>query len=169
MSPTDLSSSRPRRPPRSTPLSLHDALPVGEWPHRVPCQSDNAYWRSFPQHWNTKQGTKAGNRLRHVSVFRIGKYIGNMNNLAFGQHSSRNRAPVNFSRVVCDEFRELRRKSIARFNVVSCALRSTDNSLVRFTETSGRLDQRVKHGLQIESRATYDLKHVEIGRASCRE
>src|SRR5262249_44075040 len=33
-------------------------LPVCECPHRVSCQSDNAYWRSLPQHWNAKQGTK---------------------------------------------------------------------------------------------------------------
>src|SRR6516164_6819926 len=55
-------------------------LLVGEWPHRVSCQSDNAYWRSVPQHWDAKQGTKATNRPPLIGVFWIGQNIGNVNN-----------------------------------------------------------------------------------------
>jgi hypothetical protein len=54
-------------------------LPVGERPHRVSCQSDNAYWRSVPQHWDAKQGTKATNRPPLIGVFWIGQNIGNVN------------------------------------------------------------------------------------------
>jgi hypothetical protein len=34
---------------------------------------------------------------------------------------------------------------------------------VGIAQSGGRLDQRVKHGLQIESRTAYDLKHVGGG------
>jgi hypothetical protein len=47
-------------------------LPVAEWPYRVSCQSDNAYWRSFPQQWDAKKGTKATDCRRPVGVFGIG-------------------------------------------------------------------------------------------------
>jgi hypothetical protein len=41
--------------------------------------------------------------------------------------------------------------SIARFKIINCALRSTDNRLVRFAEASSKFDQRVEHCFEIES------------------
>src|SRR5262249_22133896 len=84
-------------------------LPVCECPHRVSCQSDNAYWRSLPQHWNAKQGTKPAlvAELVRIGVFWISQNVGNVNNSSFEQNASRNRASVNSRGMSCDEFGKL--------------------------------------------------------------
>jgi hypothetical protein len=82
-------------------------LSVGEWQHMVSCQSDNADWRPFSQQGDAKNGTKAANRSRPISVFGICQNIGNVNNSSFKQHSSRNRTCVNFCRVICHELGKL--------------------------------------------------------------
>src|SRR5262249_53819128 len=85
-------------------------LPVCECPHRVSCQSDNAYWRSLPQHWNAKQGTKPTSvaELERIGVFWISQNVGNVNNSSFEQNASRNRASVNSK----DELQRTRRARV---------------------------------------------------------
>src|SRR5262245_6199104 len=84
-------------------------LPGCECPHRVSCQSDNAYWRSLPQHWNAKHGTKPTSvaELVRIVVFWISQNVGDVNNSSFEQNASRNRASVNSRRMSCDEFGKL--------------------------------------------------------------
>src|SRR5262249_39704976 len=43
------------------------------------------------------------------------------------------------------------------------AFPSTDHRLVSVAKLGSRLDQRIEHGLQVESRTADDLKHVGCG------
>jgi hypothetical protein len=55
------------------------------------------------------------------------------------------------------------RKTIIRALPIHVPLRQQDAAPVSHTKASRRLDKRVKHGLQIERRATDDLEHVSGG------
>src|SRR5262245_5884657 len=46
---------------------------------------------------------------------------------------------------------------------IARALAAKNECLFRFTETCGRLRQRIKHGFEIEGRAADDLEHVGSG------
>src|SRR5262249_40674132 len=96
-------------------------------------------------------------------VVGMGQDIGNMKNFALKQHSSRNRASVNLSRVICVKFGQLRRASIGRFKIISCASRSAYHHCVGLAKLGCRLDESVEHGLQIEGRAADDLEHIGGG------
>src|SRR5262249_47624600 len=123
----------------------------GEWPARGSAQCDHANWRSFPQERDAKHGAIAADFLRcSVGVFGIGQDIENMKNFALKQHSSRNRASVNLSRVICVKFGQLRRASIGRFKIISCASRSAYHHCVGLAQPGCRLYESVEYGLQIE-------------------
>ena len=69
-------------------------------------------------------------------------------------------------RTLFHEMHEVIRVPIARSEPQHVAVRANDATRVRLAEASRRLDQRVKHGLQIECRTTDDLKHIG-GRSCC--
>src|SRR5262249_37773960 len=108
----------------------------------------------------TKAATLASPPIR---VFRIGQNIGDMNDLAFKQDAPRYRRSVDSSGVSGDELGVFTREPVARFEVVSFALRSTYGYHVRLAKARCRLNKRVQNGLQIEGRAADDLEHVGGG------
>src|SRR5262249_61270201 len=57
----------------------------------------------------------------------------------------------------------LRGEAEGRGDRKGVAIAPPDNARIRFAQTSGRLDQRVKHGLQIEGRSADDLEYVGGG------
>ena len=57
----------------------------------------------------------------------------------------------------------LGREPPARGHAVLVIPRPHDNAMVGFAKPRRRLDQRVKHGLQVERRAADDLEHVGSG------
>src|SRR6202023_1179139 len=60
----------------------------------------------------------------------------------------------------CGELGVFTRAPVARFEVVSFALRSTYNHHVRLAQAGAPLDQRVEDWLELESRAADDLEPV---------
>src|ERR1700730_16096717 len=86
-----------------------------------------------------------------------------MNDFAFKQDAPGYRSAVDSSRVICDELGVSRRVPVARFEVVSLALRSTYDHHVRLAQAGGRRHERIQHSLEIEGRAAYHLEHVGSG------
>src|SRR5262245_51412145 len=66
--------------------------------------------------------------------------------------------------MISQVLRKFGREAVACNEGVSVSLWTMDSCAVSFTELRGRLDERVEHNLQIECRATNDLKHVGGGR-----
>ena len=60
-------------------------------------------------------------------------------------------------------FGEFGRVAVTRCRIKSRVSRTKDLSAIRFAQSCCRLDQRIEHRLQIESRATDDLEHVGGG------
>src|SRR5262249_7252651 len=58
---------------------------------------------------------------------------------------------------------ELGGKPEIRCEPIARALAAKNECLFRFTETCGRLRQRIKHGFEIEGRTADDLQHVGGG------
>src|SRR5262249_3342792 len=65
--------------------------------------------------------------------------------------------------MLVDPLLELGGKPEIRCEPIARALAAKNECLFRFTETCGRLRQRIKHGFEIEGRATDDLEHVGRG------
>src|SRR5262249_1512823 len=65
--------------------------------------------------------------------------------------------------MLVDPLLELGGKPEIRCEPIARALAAKNECLFRFTETCGRLRQRIKHGFEIEGRATDALEHVGGG------
>ena len=98
--------------------------------------------------------------LVNVGVIRVGLDIRNVNKPAFEQGAPGGRATRQRDRTLLHEMHEVIRVAIARREPQHVTVRPDDAGHVRLAQPSGRLDQRVKHRLQIESRAADDLEHV---------
>ena len=86
-----------------------------------------------------------------------------MNDFAFKQDAPGYRCSVDSSWVTGGVLSVLTREPIARFKVVSFALRSTYDDRVGLAKARRRFDECVEHRLQIEGRAADHLEHVGGG------
>jgi hypothetical protein len=64
------------------------------------------------------------------------------------------------NRVIFGKLLELARETVVRCKPVNLIIPLKDESLIRLAQPSGRLDERVEHGLKVESRAADDLEHI---------
>src|SRR5262245_62786752 len=83
-----------------------------------------------------------------------------MNDFAFKQDAPGYRCSVDSSWVTGCVLSVLTRESIARFKVVSFALRSTYDDRIGLAKARRRFDECVEHCLQIKGRAADYLEHV---------
>src|SRR5262245_11276850 len=86
-----------------------------------------------------------------------------MNDFAFEQDAPGYRCSVDSSWVTGGVLCVFTREPVARFKVVSVALRSTYDDRVRLAKARRRFHECVEHRLQIEGRAADDLEHVGGG------
>jgi hypothetical protein len=86
-----------------------------------------------------------------------------MNDFAFKQDAPGYRFSVDSGWVTCHELGVFTREPMACFEVKSSTLRTTYGNHIRLAQPGGRLDQGIKHRLQIERRAADDLEHVGGG------
>src|SRR5262249_17673403 len=136
-------------------------LLVGEWPHCVSPQGDDPNRRSFSQERDAKKRTKAATlACPPIRVFRIGQSVGDVNDFAFEQDAPGYRCSVDSRWVTGRVLSGLSREPIARFKVVSFALRSTYDDRVGLAKARRRFDECVEHRLQIEGRAADHLEHI---------
>src|SRR5262245_18570936 len=86
-----------------------------------------------------------------------------MNDFAFKQDAPGYRCSIDSSWVTGGVLSVLTREPIARFKVVSFALRSSYDDRVGLAKARRRFDECVEHRLQIERRAADHLEHVGGG------
>src|SRR5215472_4362153 len=97
-------------------------------------------------------------------VFRIGENIGDLNGFPLQQNSRDHTLASRCKRLGLYKLIVLSRVTVARRVVIRAdMLLAHDRGLIRLTQLRRRLDQRVKHWLQIESRAADHLEHVGGG------
>ena len=139
-------------------------LLLGERPHLVAGQSQNADRNAFAQHGNAEHGAKSAQSLGfRPGVIRVGQHIGYVNDLAFEQSASENSSALRFDRNIPDIVVEFRREAVRlgpKEHTISLA---SYRSLVRIAKAGSRFDQRLKHRPEIERRAADDFEHVGGG------
>jgi hypothetical protein len=87
-------------------------------PHLGAAQRQNADRDALAQHRHAEQGAKATKFPSYCKgVVRVGLDIGNMDDLAFKQRASGERAPVQCYRHIFDLFQEFRREPV-RFGAI---------------------------------------------------
>src|SRR5262249_6089783 len=97
-------------------------------------------------------------------VFRIGENIRDLNGFPLQQNSRDHTAASRCKRLGLYKLIVLSRVTVARRVVIRAdILLAHDRGLIRLTQLRRRLDQRVEHGLKIESRAADDLEHIGGG------
>src|SRR5262249_29848004 len=137
---------------------------VGEWPHRGTQKRDHSDWRTLSQERDAKHGpiTRKLDGLA-PGIFRVCQNIGDVNLLALKRSSARDRSAVKRNRILLLVFDEFARKSMTGSKMEEIATSLEDECKIGVAQPSRRLDQRVEHRLQIESRAADHLEHVGSG------
>ena len=136
-------------------------LLVRERPQRAARQDDHADRSSFPQQWNPEHAAEGRDFLKLGQfIFRIGEDIRNLNRFAFQKRPATDRAAPRRNHDALHVFVKFPGEAIARRLLVTGARGSKNLRLLRFTQPSRGLQERVEHGLQVEGRAADDLKHV---------
>src|SRR5262249_48388088 len=104
--------------------------------------------RSFSQERDAEDRAVAAQLLALCpGVVWVGQNVGDMNDFALKQHAPGYRSGVESKRVTCGELAEFTREPVARFEVVSFALRATYDHHLGLAQPRCRLDQCVEHGL----------------------
>src|SRR5262245_22926594 len=86
-----------------------------------------------------------------------------MDDLAFEQRASSDRAAFDRYRHIFDVLRVFTRKAICFDAIEHAVLLTRDGSPVSIAEPGSGFDQRLQYGSQVESRAANDLEHVGGG------
>ena len=93
----------------------------------------------------------------------IGVGVRDMDGFASKHHTADDRRPIRCDWMTPHMCDMLRRKAVAGDVMVEPVPGKPDGHPVGATKMPGRLDQRIKHGLQIEGRAADHLEHVGGG------
>src|SRR6516164_1007415 len=83
-----------------------------------------------------------------------------MNNTPFHRRSPDQTASIQLWRIGFNKFVILRRKPVARSRPVGIATREKNNGILGLTKPGCRLDQSIKHSLQVEGGAADDLEDI---------
>src|SRR5262249_31179162 len=139
-------------------------LLVGKRSRLGACQCQHADRVALAQHRNGENRAKTAESLCFCpSVLRVSPYVRDMNDLAFNQGSPGSRPSSRLDRQGSGVFAEFGRITVTYSANEYAAFPSTDHRLVSVAKLGSRLDQRIEHGLQVESRTADDLKHVGCG------
>ena len=96
-------------------------------------------------------------------VFGISQNIGNVNRFALECRSPDRRAPSWRDRVRCVERLKFGRISVKRRAPIKIPITTKQKTEFGVTQAGSSFDERVKHGLEIKSRAANDLEHASGG------
>ncbi len=119
-------------------------LLFGERSHLGARQSQNADRDAVAQHRHAQHGAKAAQLLGlGPGIFRVGRHIGDMYNLAFQQGSSHDRAPFRHHRESTDIFEELWREAIRFGGKEGSAFLPGNGGFIGFAKSGGGFDKRL--------------------------
>ena len=94
-------------------------------------------------------------------VFRIGRGIDDMNRAKFQQNAPDQTSTSRFEPQLSLFILVSSRQPVSRIDLKKSFISWTSNSRqIGLTQSSGRLDECIEHGLQIEGRAADDLEYV---------
>ena len=97
------------------------------------------------------------------AVFRVGQNIRNLNWPAFHKDTPGHRSASSVKRQTLDKLAEFYRVAVARRSTEAFISGAKDLSHICFAQSRCRFDERIEHGLQIESRTADDLEYVGSG------
>src|SRR5262249_41983497 len=125
-------------------------------------EPEHAYWCFLPHQGNTKHGVKSADFLKWAErVFRIGRGIDDMNRAKFQQNAPDQTSTSRFEPQLSLFILVSSRQPVSRIDLKKSFISWTSNSRqIGLTQSSGRLDECIEHGLQIEGRAADDLEYV---------
>src|SRR5262249_19455271 len=136
-------------------------LLVGKWPYLRARQCQNADWNALTRHWNPENGAEATQPLGlRPSIVAVSQDIGDVNNLAFEQCSPVNSPTIWLNGDISDVTHELGSETVSLCAKELAPDLPRDAGLIGLAQSCGRFDQRLKHRLEIESRAADDLEHI---------
>jgi hypothetical protein len=122
-----------------------------------------SYGRSLAHQWDAEHGPVLSNLLGlEPGVFRIGQHIWNVDRLAFERVPDQ-RAASWRNRIILHQLLKLLGKTVAGDQVMNLTLTTEYECAISIAKARRRLDERVEHRLQIESRTADDLEHVGGG------
>ena len=132
--------------------------------HSGPAHQDHTDQIALAQKGHAKMRAKPAQSLCFAQgVFRVGKNIGDLNGLAFQLDSPNDALSPRRKRDGLYVFNVFGRKAVARGAIVARVFRTEDLSFVRLAKPRRRLDERIKHGLELKGRAADDLEHIGGG------
>jgi len=138
-------------------------LLVSERPHHTTHQHKYANWNSLTQQGNPKDCVRAGLAHSRDIVIRLGLDIENLDGLTFKRHTAGDTSRAAL-KLESQHLRvDLGRKTVARCVPVDSVFQADDRHHRCFAKSRSGFDQRVEHGLQIESGPADDLEHLGGG------
>ncbi len=138
---------------------------IGEGPHRIARQHDDAYRSSFAHQRNAEHGSESAKLLSlRQGIFRIARNIPNLDRSTLSHRAPKHCPAPRHNRAVSHIIVVFMRKAKACNVRICVSFWAMDSSAVRLAEACCGLDEGIEHRLQIESRAADDLQHVGGGR-----
>ena len=127
---------------------------LSKWPTLPTLQCEDAYGSTFSQQWHTKpaaNGDNSGVILDPVSVkIAISQKVRNMNRAPLKDRTSEDRATIGLHRITSEIFAFLLSEAKSRGDRIFVSLAATDDFSVRIAQPHRRLNQCLKHTLQVE-------------------
>ena len=118
----------------------------------------------FAQQRHAEGSVLAGKRNRFSHrVFGIGRNIENLYRAALQHRAAGHRAAIRPDRVLLQKFDVVGGKADRSASPIDVAIPAQDEGHLGVAQMRGGLDQRVEHGLQVESRAADGFQHVADG------